>query len=312
MDLSDGTEELPDPAMIAAIAQERLLRHSGGDGLAGLRKAGLRAAVWWNAWGPPVPSQDFELAGAQGAVRLRLYRPEAESGAGILLIHGGAFIAGSVEQVDCIARYLAQRTRALVASVGYRLAPENPFPAPIEDCAVALNWLAGADGQARQPSRLAVAGLSAGANLAVATVLRAGLNLSAMMLAYGPYFSANDTPSHQRFGDGRFGLSTARIREGLQLYAGGRDLADPGIDVGQADLAGLPPCHLTIAELDPLRDDSLRLAGLLRAAGVPVALRRWPGMMHGFLNKGRLVPAAVLALDAMADFAAERWSVAAP
>lgn len=307
MDRSDSPDEFPDPAMTAAMAQERLLRLGAGNGLAGLREAGLQASVWWNDWGPAIPSQDLEITRSQGAVRLRLYRPRADCSAGILLIHGGAFIAGSVEQVDCVARYLAERSGAVVASVGYRLAPESPFPAAIEDCTAALNWLAQMGGGGIHPSRLAVAGLSAGANLAVATVLRATLRPSAMMLAYGPYFSANETRSHQCFGDGRFGLSTARVREGLELYASGRDASDPDINVGHADLAGLPPCHLTIAELDPLRDDSLLLAEHLRTAEVPVVLSRWPGMMHGFLNKGRLVPAAAQALDAIAAFADGVW-----
>jgi acetyl esterase len=235
---------------------------------------------------------DRTLPGPAGPIPVRLYDPgTADPAPAILYIHGGGWVLGSLDSHDGICRDLALRTGLKLASIGYRLAPEHPFPAPLADCVAAVRWFA-AHGRSWgiDPARLVVAGDSAGANLALATLLSlrdAGERpLRAAALIYGAFTPDHDSPSHRDYGgDGRYFLSTAEMEWYWNHYIPpDTDRNTPLAAPLHADLADLPPLYLTAAEYDCLRHDSERLAERLAEAGRPHEFRLWPGMIHGCLH----------------------------
>jgi len=232
---------------------------------------------------------------------VRLYRPEDARGA-LLWIHGGGWIMGNLTSYDPLCRALANRTGALVASVDYRLAPESPFPGPLEDCEVALRWLA--EHCAGEP--LAIGGDSAGGNLATVVARRArdagGPELCFQLLAYPATDAACATGSMQTYGsDDSFGLGRDEMETCWAAYAPGAAARSPDASpLRAADLSNLPPAYFVLAECDPLTDEATDYADRLRAAGVPVEVEVWPGMIHGFLRFRAGVDTAHEALDAAA------------
>ena len=223
----------------------------------------------------------------------------------ILFLHGGGWVVGDLAGVDALCRALANRTGAVVVSADYRLAPEHPFPAALEDAWTVLTWLhehaheLGAD-----PERLAVAGESAGANLAAAAARRAHADpgaahprLRAQLLAYPALDGALATASYDELGTG-FGLTREQMRWYWDAYApDGAARAPEASPLRAPDLAGLPPALVVQAELDPLLDDGLDYAQRLHAAGVDADVHVWPGMVHGFLRYRGLLDDAHAALD---------------
>src|SRR5690606_11792797 len=234
--------------------------------------------------------RDLSAPGPGGAVRLRLYRPSADRRLPVIVyLHGGGWTFGSIATHDRLMRLLALAADAAVIGVDYRLAPEHPFPAPLEDCLAAFRAVrTQADALELDPVRIALAGDSAGANLALASLLAlrdAGeASLKGAALLYGCYAARADTPSHARFGDGSYRLRSAEMGWFWANYLGttpaGHPLAEPLL----ADLSGLPPLYLMCATVDPLADDTRELADRLAAAGVPHRLREYPGTVHGFLQ----------------------------
>ena len=229
---------------------------------------------------------------------LRLYRPENARGA-ILWIHGGGWIMGNLTSYDPLCRALANRTGATVASVDYRLAPESPFPGPVEDCELALRWLA--DELGDEP--IAIAGDSAGGNLAAVVARRArdagGPALCFQLLVYPATDAACATGSFQQYGAGTdFGLGKDEMQTCWSAYAPGSAARSPDVSpLRAADLSGLPPAYVVLAECDPLTDEASDYADRLRAAGVAADVRVWPGTVHGFLRWRAAVDAAHEALD---------------
>jgi acetyl esterase len=292
--------------MQAALAADREAR-SGvpGTALAAQRAAGLASAAFWCADPQDdVRIEDVGFAGAAGPLRARLYRPHGDTGNDppvVALVHGGAFVVGSIEQAEPVARQLAAEGPARVVSLGYRLAPEHPFPAALDDVAAGLAWAAGqADGGA-----IALVGISAGANL-VASLLAAGrATANCVVHVYGWFDTVTETASRLRFGDGAYGLGTQRLGAVLEQYLpAGIDRADPRVAPLRADLSGMPPSLLVAAECDPLADDSRLMQAALRRAGREATLSVYSGMAHGFINKGRMVEAARTAVRQMARFLA--------
>jgi acetyl esterase len=199
-------------------------------------------------------------------------------------------VLGSVAESDLAAQRLADAGACLVASVEYRLAPEHPFPAPLEDCYAALRWCAAHAGEAGgDPARLAVAGDSAGGNLAAVTSYQAlrsdGPRPAFQLLFYPGTDWTRRTRSRELFGDGFF-LTDDDITWFLDHYC--PDVAqrrDPRLSVLLAeDLRGLPPAYVATAGFDPLRDEGNAFADRLRDAGVPVVKRQHDDLIHGFAS----------------------------
>jgi acetyl esterase len=251
--------------------------------------------------------RDLTLPGPWGQVPCRLYLPDGVERPPLLVYaHGGGFMQGSLPSWDAMLRELVRQSRAAALSVDYKLAPEHRFPRAFDEMA-AVTRLAAEDGAGLgiDPARIAVGGDSAGANLALGAALAmrdAGLAaVRFMLLIYGVYSSDCESPSWQRFGQGT-GLSQAQMRWIWETYLERQEQrndwrAAPIL----ADLEGLPPAHLVVGALDPLLDDSRRLAAALDAARVSNTLEVYDGINHGFIRYGRLIATA---RQALADAAA--------
>jgi acetyl esterase len=250
-------------------------------------------------------------------VGVRIYYPTRESMSGnqpvLLFIHGGGFVTGSVEQYNIMVSKLAKVTGHMVVSVEYRLAPEFPFPAAINDCYTALRWLQqsgqriGADGE-----RICVIGDSAGGNLAtVLTLMCRDRNIpqpDCQILIYpGVTFLETPFPSRIYFaqsGDMGFVLSESFLRRVKQEYMGEtNDERNPYLSPLEADLTGdLPPALIITAECDPLRDGGRQYAEKLERAGVPVMHVEYSGMIHGFMSFHMILSDALDAMKLIRDY----------
>jgi acetyl esterase len=260
--------------------------------------------------------RDLTLPGPHGQVPCRLYLPDdAERPPLLVYAHGGGFMQGSLPSWDAMLRELVRQSGAAALSVDYKLSPEHRFPKAFEEM-VAVTRLAAREGAGLgiDRTRLAVGGDSAGGNLALAAALALrdeGLSaLRFMLLIYGVYSADSESPSWQRFGKGA-GLSQTQMRWIWETY-----LENPA---QQSDwraapilgnLKGLPTAHLIVGSLDPLLDDSHRLAAALKAAGVPHTLNVYDGINHGFIRHGRLIATSRRALGDCA--AALRQGLATP
>jgi acetyl esterase len=261
---------------------------------------------------PPVHAvRDLQVPAAQGKILVRLYTPSAAAKLPLIVFfHGGGFVICDVGIYDDFCKFLARDSGCAVASVDYRLAPENAFPGPLEDCYAALEWLAGAGAELGvDTTRLAVAGDSAGGNLATATALlardRRGPALRYQALIYPCLDPACESASQQSLGAGYM-----LRRDVMQWFwnhylQGPADRTNPLATPLRADLAGLPPATVVTAEFDPLRDEGEAYADRLRSAGVEVTGRRYLGMIHGFASMPYLTAVANRALtDVGADLKA--------
>lgn len=213
----------------------------------------------------------------------RLYRPAAVDGStpALLWIHGGGYVIGSPEQDDALCRRYVERLGIAVAAVRYRLAPENPYPAALEDCHSVLTWLAGLPGI--DATRIAIGGASAGGGLTAALALlardRGGVKPVLQVLSYPMLDERTVDPALDRPGFRLWDVRSNRI--GWRAYLGG---ADPGVAVParRDDLAGLPPAWLGVGTLDLFHAEDLAYAARLNAAGVPCEVHEVPGAFHGF------------------------------
>ncbi|PRC42273.1 lipase [Mycobacterium sp. ITM-2017-0098] len=253
---------------------------------------------------PEVTTEDLQIEGPGGPIALRIYRPPSERAVlpVVVFIHGGGWTVGDLDTYDGQARMHAAGAEAVVVSIDYRLAPEHPFPAAVDDVWAATRWVAehaadiGADA-----GRLAVAGDSAGGNLAavVAQSARdAGMPLRFQLLWYPSTTFDTSLPSFTENADAPI-LDLASCKGFSRWYVGDTDLSDPPVTLipARGDLAGLPPAYIAVAGHDPLRDDGLRYAELLTAAGVPVDVHNAEALVHGYLGYAGIVPAATEATD---------------
>jgi acetyl esterase len=247
----------------------------------------------FNDGGPSVfETRELAMPGRRGAIRARLYVPRdaAPSSAGMLYRHGRGFVIGSPETHDRLTRELAAGTGARVVSLDYALAPEHPYPAGLDDCVDAARWLGAHGGEIGvDPDRMIVAGDSAGANLAAATVLRLrderrGPAFRAALLIYGR-FAEGDTPSIAAWGERDIVLSRKVMDWFHAHYArAGVRAADPYFAPLNGDLTGFPPAYLVCGTLDPLLSDSELFAEKLRKSGVPVELDVVEDGIHAFVQ----------------------------
>ncbi|MFI9047124.1 alpha/beta hydrolase [Streptomyces sp. NPDC053427] len=243
--------------------------------------------------------QDGTVPGPEGAIPVRIYRPDAEGPLPtVVFFHGGGWITGDLDSHDLVTRRLCRDVGAVVVAVHYRRAPEHPFPAPYDDCLAVTRHIADHinDYGARR-DRLAVAGDSAGANLAavIAQTFRdENRPLAAQLLAYPPTDFDGDYPSRTENANG-YMLTAENLADIQYLYAGndpavrGRPQVSP---LHAETLAGLAPAVIGTAQHDPLRDEGLAYAEALEAAGGDVFVRNYDGLIHGFLNMFPLSPAA--------------------
>jgi acetyl esterase len=230
--------------------------------------------------------RDLEIPSAAGAIPARLYRPQAGGPLPLVVyLHGGGWMLGSIESFDTVVRALANAADVAVLSVGYRLAPEAPFPAGLDDAVAAVRWAAAeAASLGADPERLAIAGDSAGGNLAtvVARRLRGEVDLRMQVLIYPVTDAGCNTASYREFGE-RHGLTAASMQRFWNLYLDGADGLDPDASpLRSDDLAGSPPTFVLTAGFDVLRDEAEAYVAALRAAGVEAGHTRYGGAIHGF------------------------------
>jgi acetyl esterase len=238
-----------------------------------------------------------------GDVPVRIYRPEGTPTGVVVYIHGGGFVIGSIGIMDNVAREIAHASGAVVVSVGYRLAPENPFPAGLDDCEAVTRWAfanAAKFGAAKAGgAKVAVAGESAGGNLSAAVALRlraAGdLALAGQVLIYPGAAGGREFPSAVEFD----GLVISRKSRAYywEAYSGDNNIDDDpfAAPLTAPDLTGLPPALVILGGCDLLRDEGRAYAARMRADGVDVEEVCYPGQPHGFVNF--MLPAATAAFE---------------
>lgn len=253
---------------------------------------------------PELRVEDRAIDGPGGSIDVRIYWPPNESVAPIVLFfHGGGFVMGDLDTHDGTSRQHAVGADAIVVSVDYRLAPEHPYPAAVEDAWAATKWVAefgseiGAD-----TSRIAVAGDSAGGTIAAAVAQRArdeGAPAIAFQLLWYPSTMWDQSlPSFTENADALI-LDKKAVADFSRWYAGEVDMSNPpaGMAPGRAEnLSELPPAYIAVAGFDPLRDDGIKYGRLLADAGVPTEVHNAETMVHGYVGYAGGVPAATEAM----------------
>ena len=244
-------------------------------------RAGLDAFADLVSVTEPVHRVEESLLDLPGRrIRLRTYRPDPVGSATLVWFHGGGYVSGTLDAIDPVCRVLANRTGVTVVSVDYRLAPEHPYPAALDDCLAALDAVA-----ATAEGSLAIGGDSAGGGLAAAVARRTSVRLSAQLLLC-PWLDVSLSCPSVRAKGTDHGLTEASLRGFARMYLGGDgDPADPGASplLGE-DVTGLPATIVVTAENDPLCDEGERYAERIVAAGGRARVRRWDAMVHGFVG----------------------------
>jgi acetyl esterase len=260
--------------------------------------------------------EDRQIPLPHATIAVRRYTPSAGGSLPALIyFHGGGFVLGNLDTADRTCRALANASGCVVVSVDYRLAPEHPFPGPIEDAYGVTRYIAEhADAFGIDSDAIGVGGDSAGANLAAVTTLRArdggGPRLAFQLLVYPWIDLADDSPSIREYGDDHF-LTADAMNYFTRHYLRGADPKHPHVSPLRAgSLAGLPPAFVITAECDPLRDQGEHYAAALRAAGVVVEQKRYEGMIHPFVSLAGIIGGARTAIADAA--AAMRAGLAAP
>jgi acetyl esterase len=234
-----------------------------------------------------------------GGVPVRVYEPLDPRGGTLIFLHGGGWVVGDVETHDPLCRRVANGTGARVVSVDYRLAPEHPFPAGLDDAEEVLHWLWTED-----PARpLGVAGDSAGASLTAGVALRARdkqIPLAAQLMFYPATDPAMTSPSFAENGAGYF-LTGRDMAWFYQQYLPGGPGRAPEADLAHVDVVGVAPAIVATAEFDPLRDEGIAYAARLADAGVPAQHVPGPGLIHGFAGFVGVVDVADAAVAAILD-----------
>jgi len=246
---------------------------------------------------PPVEgvsSRDVFVPGPQGdpEVRVRVYQPKDQPGTlpALYWIHGGGYVMGDIDQDDRLMMQLVKRIGCVAVSVDYRLAPEHPFPAPVEDCYAGLKWLFHHAGELGvDPSRIAIGGASGGgglcAGLALLTRDRGEMKVAFQLLIYPMIDDRNVTPASYAITDPRMWNREAN-HLGWKAYlgrdGGGADVSPYAAASRATDLTNLPPAYIPVGALDLFVDENIEYAQRLIQAGVPVELHVYPGAFHGF------------------------------
>ena len=296
-----------------------MLRSSGGKPLYELPLEEARGNMLLGAQlgVPPEPIGqvvDRRIDVAGGSIALRIYTPVGGAAHGplpaVLQYHGGGFVLGNLDSHDSIARFYCARAKAVVVSVDYRLAPEHRFPTQVEDSYAALQWVAAHASELDvDPGRIAVAGDSAGGNLATVMCLlakaRGGPRIAAQALLYPVVdFRSHETyASHQQFGDGTYFLSIKDMDWFRDAYfANSAQVGEQTASPITADVSGLPQALVTTAGCDPLRDEGRAYADRLAAAGVEVEYRCFDDTIHACASFAGAIPTGRDMLVYVADW----------
>lgn len=276
-----------DPDLLAAL-QARAAAHVVPTDLPGMR-AGFAAA----GAGLPRPTtadaEDLSVSGPSGDIRVRLYRIRDQvAGPLLIFLHGGGWMFGDLDSHDAACRHLVEQGRCAVAAVAYRLAPEHPFPAGLQDCTAAAEWLLdNARALGVDPGRVAIGGESAGANLAAVLARklagREGPRPMLQLLVHPPVDFRFEKPSITEVLAPGLTLDSLKMVRGAYL-PNEADIFNPDASPALANnLGSLPPAFVLTVEIDPLRDEGEAYALQLAAAGVETTLVRIPGLVHGFM-----------------------------
>ncbi len=251
-------------------------------------------------------SQDHEMMGPHGPIRLRIYRPLGSRANNLLpaliYFHGGGWTVGDLDTHDVLCRQLCNQTPCAVVSVEYRLAPEHRFPVAVDESIAATKWITEHAGTlGLDHSRIAVGGDSAGGNLAAVAALDArdkgGPRLVYQLLIYPATDQTAEAPSHSANGEG-YGLTRDSVLYFRSNYIDAKDFSDWRASPLRAkSLAGLPPALVITAGFDPLVDEGKAYAEKMKAAGVAVDAVCFDDMIHGFVRLGRVIPSVQLGID---------------
>lgn len=261
--------------------------------------------------GPQIGAvSDLSLPTRSGSIGARLYRTEGREVGLLVYLHGGGWLCGGLEDFDGLVRHLACHSQCAVLSVDYRLAPEHPFPAGLEDAVDALTWAASnRERLLGDTVPLSVGGDSAGGNLAIASAVHLSdrIDLAAQLLFYPVTDCATDSASYRAFAAG-LTLTRADMAWFFQHYADPARWADPDISpLRRPSLAGTPPTWIVTAEYDVLRDEAEAYAARLVGDGISVDFHRAAGMPHGFARMANHVDEAAQVLR-RAGLALRRFS----
>lgn len=295
-----------DPKAQRFLAMVGLAGTDGGSVSVAERRASFaRLMRFARAPDADISVKEHEARGCGGhGIPLRLYEPADASrpSPGLVWFHGGGLVAGSLDTHDALCRGLAAGSGCRLVSVGYRLAPEHPFPAAILDAYAAVRFcVQAADALGIAPGHLGVGGDSGGGTLAaiVARVLGRHRGLKAQALLCPVLDFAETRVSKTLYGSGYL-LDSATMAADLALYAPRRPVEDPRVSPLRGNLAGLPPTLIYTAGFDPLRDEGFAYAARLRDAGVPVRHTDHPSLIHHYYGLTAAIPAAAPALAAIA------------
>jgi acetyl esterase len=278
--------------------------------VAELRRINASLSFYLNAGAPALPHvEERTINVPSGHARIRLYDPGTPAPAPtVVLLHGGGWVMGSLDTYDGFARQIAKRSGLRCLSVDYALAPEHPFPAPLNDCIAALRWaMSEGAGLGIDPQRVALVGDSAGANLSLAACLALRESGSRQprgaALLYGGYSLDFNTESQRAYGGGAYFLGTVEMQRYWNDYlpdqaARQNPLAVPML----ATLDGLPPLYVAACEFDPLLNESQLLAERAKAAGVDCELRLWKGVVHAAVSLMGWINAMGPEVDRVGEF----------
>jgi len=271
-------------------------------------RAAMRTRLLQGKEAPIGKSEDRKIPGLAGEMAVRIYTPldaKADVLPGLVFFHGGGFVIGDLETHDDLCRCLANQSGCRVVSVDYRLAPEHPFPAAVDDCYAATKYVADHPAEFGIRGPIAVGGDSAGGNLAAVVAMLAktqGPAIAFQLLIYPvTQLGGPDMPSMEENAKGYF-LERESMQWFTRMYCPDPALhGDPRLSPLRAsDVSGLPPAYVVTAGFDPLRDEGKAYADKLDAAGVPVTYVNYPGMIHGFFSLRGVIPKAREAIAAAA------------
>ncbi len=285
---------------VAALLEIINSQPGGGFGPLGApvaRQMFAAMANMFDAPAPALPFTDTHFPGPGGDVPVRIYQPHGNTAAAPVMIyfHGGGWVIGSVAEYHSVTATMAEALGMTVVSVDYRLSPEHPFPAPMDDCIAAANWVAASPAAIAHPvSGICLSGDSAGGNLTavVAQACARKLSILGQFLIYPAVDFTDQTGSMLEFAEKHL-LTKADMDWFGDCYHGAQDLSDPRLSpLKAASLAGQPPALVMTCSLDPLRDQGRAYACKLIAHGVPTDFQELSGHIHGAVNVRAAVPSA--------------------